>query len=520
MTKRSLYTLIFSSIFVTLCNGAHAAVDANLINTWLHKDGYIVLSDPVKLDTLDSRLSINAHSKFILPLIFESLITINAEQELKPVLAKSWHITPDKKSITVTLKSGHHFSDNTEVTAEDVVKSVYRLCGKGSQESGQLRGLLGCEEYAKYKKAPPQVYAIGKYDVKFNIDSSATTFLYRLSSPSAVIVKQTPSGLIGSGVYIIQEKTPNYLILSKNKFYSDDIKAKNSGIVFIYISNHDAVNTLTQKKLDGALMYRMEELWNFQDSNYKLIKSNPNITKILVLNNQRFPFNKPIVRKALAAEIYNHFDYSCMPGAHKPYGIIPSGVGGSLANMSPSTMPEITAYEVFQKVPSLKHKKISVVIHQLYDVKSDCESNQIIQAAKKYNIAVTFKYHQDYSDLAPLYANHNLDGFMDLFIFKNREASNIFEFFEKGGENDANINQSNIDKMLKEAVSTSSSHGRFQIYKKLAQYMQDENISIPLYYMDHGNLMSKCLSGISEDFFFNPFLELPELSKTKNCNKL
>jgi ABC-type oligopeptide transport system substrate-binding subunit len=268
------------------------------------------------------------------------------------------------------------------------------------------------------------------------------------------------------------------------------------------------------------LMYRMEELWNFRDANYKLIKSNPNITKILVLNNQRFPFNKPIVRKALSAEIYNHFDYSCMPGAHKPYGIIPNGVGGSLANMSPSSMQEITANEVFQEVPSLKFQKVSVVIHQLYDVKNDCESNQIIQAAKKYNIAVTFKYHKDYSDLAPLYVNHNLDGFMDLFIFKNREASNILEFFAKGGENDANINQNNIDKMLKEAVSTSSSHGRFQIYKKLAQYMQGENISIPLYYMDHGNLMSKCLSGISEDFFFNPFLELPELSKIKNCNKL
>jgi hypothetical protein len=38
--------------------------------------------------------------------------------------------------------------------------------------------------------------------------------------------------------------------------------------------------------------------------------------------------------------------------------------------------------------------------------------------------------------------------------------------------------------------------------------------------MDHGNLMSKCLSGISEDFFYNPFLELPKISKIKNCKNL
>jgi hypothetical protein len=33
--------------------------------------------------------------------------------------------------------------------------------------------------------------------------------------------------------------------------------------------------------------------------------------------------------------------------------------------------------------------------------------------------------------------------------------------------------------------------------------------------MDHGNLMNTHLSGISDDFFFNPFLQLPQIAKTR-----
>lgn len=520
MTRLLNCKILFINFLIACSSCAFSYPTSELIRLWKQKNGYLLLSIPIKLDTLDPILSINAHSKFTLPLIFESLITINAQQELQPVLAQSWSISSDGKSITISLKHNHHFSDNTEVTAQDVVSSIYRLCSKVSQEFEVLKGLEGCEAHAQGLKVMPQVNAINKYTIKFRINSSPSTFLYQLSSPSAVIAKKSKASLIGSGPYRIQEKKENYITLSKNPFYSGDINIKNSGVIMFYISDHDVVRMISQIKPDGTLMYRMKPLFNFNDNNYKLIKTNPNITEILVLNNQRFPFNKLAVRKALSAEIYNNFIYSCIIGARKPYGIIPNGIGGSLTNMQPDSLPRIMSKELFEQVPELKNKTASVTIHQLDDIKNDCESEQIIKAAKKYHINIKFQYHKDYSDLLPRYLNHNLDGFIDLYIFKNREAYNIFEFFSKKGENDANINQDNIDKMLQEAIATSSSHGRFQIYRKMAQYIQDENMIIPLFYMDHGNLMNKCLSGISEDFFFNPFLELPKIAKMKLCKNV
>jgi ABC-type transport system substrate-binding protein len=516
MKKKLLYKLSLTSTFLLFANLTHAAITSIQVQSW-QKDGYIVISDPVKLETLDPIKSINAHSKFTLPLIFESLVTINAQQELQPALAQSWQIANDNKSIIIQIKPNHRFSDNTEVTAQDVVNSIYRLCSKASQEHGQVRGLVGCEEHSKGKSIKPQVIATDKYTIQFNINSSPTTFLYQLSSPSTVITKKTSNNLIGSSVYLINEKKDDFLVLAKNPFYNGNVKLMNTGIVMFYVNGHDVIDMIENNKPDGALMYEMIALNNFNNSHYRIIKTNPNITNVLVLNNQKFPFNKSEIRKALAADIYNNFIYSCIPGAHKAYGIIPNGIGGSLTNMMPDSFPEFTPAEIFRKHPQLKNKKVSITIHQLNDIKTSCESQQVIQSEKKYNIDINFKYHKDYSDLLPLYINHHIDGFIDLYIFKNREAYNIFEFFAKNSENDANIKSDAIDSLLKEAVSTPSSHGRFQIYRKIAQYMQDENIVIPLFYMDHGNLMDKCLSGISDNFIFNPFAELPKISKIQNC---
>ncbi|HTM64595.1 MAG TPA: ABC transporter substrate-binding protein [Gammaproteobacteria bacterium] len=509
--------LAFISILIS--STACAGVSSNQIQSWQKKDGYLVFANPQMIEKLDPRSSFSAHSRFMLPLIYEALIALNSQLELIPVLAKSWMVAPDGKSITVTLKPNHRFSDGSEVTSHDVYRSVNRICSKGSKKYGELRGLNGCMEHANGNKKKPEVYVVDKYRVKFNINSSPTTFLNELSSPTAVITKQTISGLIGSAPYLIQKHHPEYLILGLNPFYSGDVNVRNKGIILFHSDGKHLFKTLKDNHPDGALMYRMESLWNFSDDHFKLIKSNPNITEIFVPNNQRFPFNYSIVRKALAAEIFNNFDTSCIAGGHHAYGIIPNGIGGSINNMPPASLPLITPQEVFSAVPALRHKRASITLHELDDIKNDCTTRQLISIAKKYHIDIKFKYHKDYSEYQPQVIKHDLDGMIDLYVFKNREASKVFEYFSKTGDNDANVAQNGIDVMLHNAIIMPSSHSRFQAYRKISMHMQDNNIAIPLFYMDHGNLMNKCLSGISEDFFFNPYSHLPILGKSSKCNK-
>lgn len=223
------------------------------------------------------------------------------------------------------------------------------------------------------------------------------------------------------------------------------------------------------------------------------------------------------MRNALASEIYNHFDTSCLAGSRSAYGIIPTGIGGSISTSKPTSLPTYTAEDVFKQVPQLRRKHASVTLNQLEDLKSECESKQIKSIFSKYNIDVNFKYHKDYSTLTSLMHNHQNDGIIELFVYTGTDAYSVLQFFSRTGGNYANIKDDTVGNILKQAAMAQTSHARYQDYNKLARYIQNESIVIPLFYMNHGTLLKNCLSGVSEDFFTNPALFIPKLTKSNSC---
>lgn len=508
--KSNNYTkLLLRIIFGLICSGLATNTLADA------KADILTFAVPVQINKLDPMGTLNAHTKAILPLVYEPLIIVNPAQMLQPALAKSWSIDNEQQAITITLQKAHHFSDGSEVTAADAIKSFDRLCSKESKALGELRGLKGCHGLSKGTK--PEIEQIGKYKVKLHISNNPTTFLYQLSSPSTVIVKEISSRkLIGSGAYTIAQQNQQSITLKPNPYYFDKTNIANDGLKFTMVPGDDLAKELESDKFDGALMFRQESLANLTTKNYKLIKSNPNITEILVLNNQTFPFNQPILRNALANEIYNTFDKSCATGAHQAFGVIPYGMAGSISNMKPDKLKEISPIAVFEKIPELAHGNTKITVHVLNDIKNNCISQKIRTAGKKYHLNIQFKYHNNYHALLKSYHQHTLDAFIDLYVFKNRDAYRILEYLSGSAENHANIKDAKIDEMLNEAIASPSSHGRFQMYKQIDQYLQENSIVIPLFYMDHGNLIKKCVTGIANDFVFDPFYQLPKLSKAKD----
>ena len=342
-----LKAILFSFLFI---NTSTACADEIHDLTQKQDQDHLILSVPVKLGEFDPTKNINAHTTYLLPLIFEPLIMISSKKELQPQLAKSWTVSPDKKKIIITINPNHYFTDGHEVTAIDVVNSFFWLCRPNSQTYTKLPGLNGCFKHANRYNTDPKVSAIGKYKVQFDISSSPTNFLYQLSYLSAVITKKSGGHLIGSGPYLVREQRENYTTLDKNVHYQGNNPSINAGIIFVYANQDIVAHYLSEGITDGAIIYRMADILTFKDSRYKLITSNPNISEILVLNNNKFPFNKGIVRRALTASLYNNFDHSCIHGARHAYGIIPSGIGGAISGNSPRSLHEYTPQEVFKQV--------------------------------------------------------------------------------------------------------------------------------------------------------------------------
>lgn len=506
-------------LLLCLCNssyGTEKQEDILSTLTTLHPD-YLLFGVPNQFGLLDPRLSMNVQTRYALQLIFEPLIKINNKQELEPALAKSWHVANNGKTIIISLQENHRFSDGAIVTAQDVAQSIQRICTDGNDLISGFKGLEGCHSA---KNHALQIKVIDKSHLQFNININPTLFLFQLTSPRAVITKLTAQGLIGSNYYMLDKYENNYLILKPNPYYWDNKEVKNAGLILYRLDEKEINTWLASKHLDGTIMYALSKIMRFNNQHYQLKEEPSFTTEILVFNNQRFPFNIKLVRQALVSDIYNSDQvYKCLYDVEKAYGVIPPGIGGSIANVAPKTMPVIRPEEIFNQVPQLKNNFYSVTIHRHSALQNTCEDNALISVAKKYHIHVHLKYHPDYATLWPLYLNHQLDGFIEFFDTRSREAYTVLQFFTAdSSENYANTKDKKIGSLIENALVMPTSHQRFQGYQLANRYLLSEGIVAPYYYIGHSNILSQCLMGMTRDFYFNPYEGLAQLYRKPHCS--
>jgi ABC-type oligopeptide transport system substrate-binding subunit len=346
-------------------------------------------------------------------------------------------------------------------------------------------------------------------------------FLYQLALPRMAIGKRIPEGEfpLGSGPYKILRQSDDLLELVVNPFYHSPSALKNNGVTLKYVDENAFLDGLRKDHLDGTIMYRAQAIPQGLPDSYRLLSDKPNITFALVLNPKRYPFDKPIVRKFVMAELYNTTRWeACATHVRKAYGYIPAGLGGSLSAMAPLKMVGPSKSEVMTQVPQLKKgAKISIQQHQ--GRKSECEAKAISSALEKINIEAKWNYHSDYKTLWPKYLKNDYDAFAELFVFSQREAfSQLRRFYSTSRENFENIRELSLDELIRSIWAPSSTSRRYEVYRSVNEFLLSYASVIPLYYSSHRNLLNKCIQGVKEDeFVFDPFPNLFRLSRSTSC---
>jgi peptide/nickel transport system substrate-binding protein len=86
--------------------------------------GRLVIGQRSEPKTLNPVTATDAVSREVIGRLMADLITINkASQQTEPALAKSWKMSPDGRTFTLTLRKGIRFSDGHPFDADDVVFS-------------------------------------------------------------------------------------------------------------------------------------------------------------------------------------------------------------------------------------------------------------------------------------------------------------------------------------------------------------------------------------------------------------
>lgn len=109
--------------------------------------------------------------------LYETLVKVDGEGNIKPLLAKSWSVSPDRLSYTFQLQEGAKFSTGDPVDAAAVVANINRmLTGKNI-----LAGLKA--QMAVVKMAQ----AVDTHTVKVTLKQPSQAWLYTMSSAAGII---------------------------------------------------------------------------------------------------------------------------------------------------------------------------------------------------------------------------------------------------------------------------------------------------------------------------------------------
>lgn len=264
-------------------------------------NGALVVAEDVPPQTFDPTQSSQIRTWYTWQLVYEGLVLADVEGKIRPVLAKSWTVSPDNLQYEFTLREGVTFSDGSPLTADDVVFSFERLAAGGLP-------------YAKDRfKSLKAVTKVGEGKVKFELSQPDAGFFLNLGSPflvgSGILSKKWTEShnpkleMMGTGPFKMASYAPNaQLVLERNdKYWNKDGVAKVAKLTIRYMPEQSA-------QIAGMKTGQIDLMFPSAESNLQL-KRDPAIKTLGVtstntvrinVNTGQAPFDNVDVRRALS----------------------------------------------------------------------------------------------------------------------------------------------------------------------------------------------------------------------------
>lgn len=239
-------------------------------------------------DSLDPATVTSPGGMVLLFSVYDSLATMSQDgMDLR--MAKSIEANEDYTVYTVTLKDNLIFSDGTDVTGEDVLKSLNHLAKSHSYQS--IYGNLDTE---KSKAEEKRVHFVLKEPASDFVESSIGMF-----SP---VAKDGAFDGVGAGAYLVEKGDPlnGFVLKANEKYYAGKPSIPQVTILNVPDSS-SRVKALQTGEIDYA--------WGLDGAAIQVLSKERDIelpsgsldgalALELVLNTRVEPFNDPELRKA------------------------------------------------------------------------------------------------------------------------------------------------------------------------------------------------------------------------------
>jgi len=244
--------------------------------------------------TLDPAKSGSGLDATYLNPIYDRLIYATPSDELQPMLAQSWDVSQDKKTLTLHLRKGLKFNDGAVFDAAAAKLNLDRSRAKYSQLAIEL-------------KVVTDVKVVDNLTVEVDVTGGVGALLTSLASrpgmmasPASIAANTLVSNPVGIGPYkatkVVAGAEVDYV--KTDNYWDPSVQRVKGMVIKTMIDDQTRLNALTSGGV-SAIVASSDQLNTIQNSGFNLLAKESYIFEFFAINTNIAPFDNPDVRAAI-----------------------------------------------------------------------------------------------------------------------------------------------------------------------------------------------------------------------------
>ncbi len=444
--------------------------------------------------------------------LYDGLTTADHHGNIVPNLAASWQASKDGKTFTFKLRKDAKFQNGDPVTAADVVYSVKRMMTINQGPAGFFQDFLTADS-AK---------AIDAHTVKFSLKQPSSAFLAMM--PILFIVDKSEvsahpgkdgwgesylaSHTAGSGPYELADwQRGSRIVLKRNhnyfgKFHSNPLEK----VRLLVTSDEATIKALANKgELDLSSTYQATETLQAISKlpNYHIQNLGTATGYYIKLNNQLPPTDDVNIRKAIALSIdYDLVNSELYPG-DPMYGPLVNVFKDAFLGTLQKPHMDLKKAAEYVKKSKYAGQKIPLTLGYVAGSAYE-EEIALMMQANLQSIGFKTKLQADpWSRITQLAAKPQTTPNVNQIFFGPTYASPLSVFYNQylskkpGNGTWANmswLDSKQVDGWIKQASVELDTAKRNALYKKIQQYIVDNQVDAFLQTTRYRMAVNNCLS--------------------------
>ncbi|GAB47743.1 ABC transporter substrate-binding protein [Mobilicoccus pelagius] len=251
-----------------------------------------MIAEPANLDF--TRTDGAAIPQALLDNVYEGLVAVDDDGRVVPRLAKSWDVSPDRRTYAFHLVEGATFSNGQPFTAADAVFSIDRVKKEWTTSLARAMDVVAKAE------------AKDEHTLVVTLTRPSNDWLYRMTTRIGAMFSRTgvddlATTTVGTGPYTVDRwKRGDSLHLTRRDDYWGTTPFF-TGVTLKYFKDPTALdNALLTNAIDVvSTVQAPESLGQFtNDPRFQVVEGTTNGEVVLSFNHARPPFDDPAVRRA------------------------------------------------------------------------------------------------------------------------------------------------------------------------------------------------------------------------------